>query len=113
MQIPELIGSDELDIPPGSARFKKGGGHGGHNGLRSLIDELGDRSFLRVRLAALFDGEAAAAIRILYGGSLKPSNAHELLALDDVDGGLIGGASLDVRSFFAIIRAAADCAAGE
>jgi triosephosphate isomerase len=69
-------------------------------------------AFLRVRLAALFDGEAAAAIRILYGGSLKPSNAHELLALADVDGGLIGGASLDVRSFSAIIRAAADCAAG-
>jgi triosephosphate isomerase len=70
-------------------------------------------AFLRLRLAALFDGEAAAAIRILYGGSLKPDNAHELLALADVDGGLIGGASLDVRSFSAIIRAAADCAAGE
>ena len=70
-------------------------------------------AFLRVRLAALFGGEASETIRILYGGSLKPENAHELLALADVDGGLIGGASLDVRSFSAIIRAAADCAAGE
>jgi len=70
-------------------------------------------AFLRVRMAALFGGEAAEAIRILYGGSLKPENAHELLGLADVDGGLIGGASLDVRSFSAIIRAAADCAAGE
>jgi triosephosphate isomerase len=70
-------------------------------------------AFLRVRMAALFGGEAAEAIRILYGGSLKPDNAHELLRLADVDGGLIGGASLDVRSFSAIIRAAADCAAGE
>ena len=70
-------------------------------------------AFLRVRLASMFDGEASEAIRILYGGSLKPENAHELLALADVDGGLIGGASLDVRSFSAIIRAAADCAAGE
>lgn len=70
-------------------------------------------AFLRVRLAALFGGEAAESIRILYGGSLKPGNAHELLGLSDVDGGLIGGASLDVRSFSAIIRAAADCAAGE
>ncbi len=70
-------------------------------------------AFLRLRLASLFGGETAEAIRILYGGSLKPDNAHELLRLADVDGGLIGGASLDVRSFSAIIRAAAECAAGE
>jgi triosephosphate isomerase len=70
-------------------------------------------AFLRLRLASIFDGAAAEALRILYGGSLKPENAHELLSLADVDGGLIGGASLDVRSFSAIIRAAADCAAGE
>jgi len=70
-------------------------------------------AFLRVRMAALHGGEAAEALRILYGGSLKPANAHELLALSDVDGGLIGGASLDVRSFSAIIRAAAVCADGD
>jgi triosephosphate isomerase len=70
-------------------------------------------AFLRVRLASIFDGATADAVRILYGGSLKPDNAHELLPLADVDGGLIGGASLDVDSFSAIIRAAADCAVGE
>ncbi len=70
-------------------------------------------AFLRLRMAALFGGDAAEGLRILYGGSLKPANAHELLALADVDGGLIGGASLDVRSFSAIIRAAADCADGD
>jgi triosephosphate isomerase len=70
-------------------------------------------AFLRVRLASIFDGATAETLRILYGGSLKPENAHELLSLADVDGGLIGGASLDVRSFSAIIRAAADCAAGD
>ena len=70
-------------------------------------------AFLRLRMAALFGGDAAAALRIVYGGSLKPANAHELLPLADVDGGLIGGASLDVESFSAIIRAAVDCAAGE
>ncbi len=70
-------------------------------------------AFLRVRMASVFSGEAAEALRILYGGSLKPNNAHELLPLADVDGGLIGGASLDVGSFSAIIRAAADCAAGD
>ncbi|MFV2073156.1 MAG: triose-phosphate isomerase [Thermoanaerobaculales bacterium] len=70
-------------------------------------------AFLRQRLAAIFGGDAAEKIRILYGGSLKPGNAGELLPLADVDGGLIGGASLDVSSFSAIIRAAADCADGE
>ena len=70
-------------------------------------------AFLRVRVASIFDGTAADAMRILYGGSLKPANADELLPLADVDGGLFGGASLDVGSFSAIIRAAAVCAAGD
>jgi triosephosphate isomerase len=70
-------------------------------------------AFLRVRMASIFDGAAADGMRIVYGGSLKPSNADELLPLADVDGGLIGGASLDVGSFSAIIRAAAICAAGD
>jgi len=70
-------------------------------------------AFIRLRLAKLFGGDAAEGLRILYGGSLKPGNAHELLRLADVDGGLIGGASLDVQPFSAIIRAAADCADGD
>jgi triosephosphate isomerase len=52
-------------------------------------------------------GEAAAAIRILYGGSVKPGNAAELIALPDVDGALVGGASLDPSDFAAIVEAAA------
>jgi triosephosphate isomerase len=51
--------------------------------------------------------DAAARLRILYGGSMKPSNAKELLALADVDGGLIGGASLKVEDFWAIVQAGA------
>jgi triosephosphate isomerase len=70
-------------------------------------------AFLRLRMSELCGAEAAGRLRILYGGSLKPANAAELLALADVDGGLIGGASLDVSSFSAIIHAAADCAAGD
>jgi triosephosphate isomerase len=50
--------------------------------------------------------EQAAAVRILYGGSVKPENATELLALPDVDGALVGGASLDAESFAAIVAAA-------
>jgi triosephosphate isomerase (TIM) len=50
--------------------------------------------------------EAAGAIRILYGGSVKPANAAELIALPDVDGALVGGASLDPGDFAAIVEAA-------
>jgi len=50
--------------------------------------------------------ETAAAIRILYGGSVKPGNAAELVALPDVDGALVGGASLDPDDFAAIVEAA-------
>ncbi len=51
--------------------------------------------------------DAAVAIRILYGGSVKPGNATELIALPDVDGALVGGASLDPDDFAAIVEAAA------
>ncbi len=58
---------------------------------------------IRERLLARF-GEDGKLVRILYGGSIKPDNAHEILALPDVDGGLIGGASLLAGDFEAIIR---------
>ena len=57
--------------------------------------------FIRSRLAARF-GDAAAGIRILYGGSVKASNAGELMAVADVDGALVGGASLNPKEFLAI-----------
>lgn len=60
---------------------------------------------LRAQVAAL-DGECAAGLRILYGGSVKASNAAELFALPDVDGGLVGGASLVPAEFLAICEAA-------
>jgi len=52
------------------------------------------------------DRQAAERVRILYGGSVKPENAAELLALPDVDGALVGGASLEAESFAAIVAAA-------
>ena len=45
-----VIISDDLDLPPGKVRFREGGGHGGHNGLRSIIDSLADNQFRRVRV---------------------------------------------------------------
>jgi triosephosphate isomerase len=53
-----------------------------------------------------FDKEAGNQVRILYGGSLKPDNAEELLALPDVDGALVGGASLEAESFASIVETA-------
>ena len=62
--------------------------------------------FLRGVLAEIVDRSTSVAVPILYGGSIKPANARELFALPDVDGGLVGGASLDADSFAAIARAA-------
>ncbi len=66
---------------------------------------------IRARLVAIY-GEAGAAVRILYGGSVKPDNAAELLAADEVGGALVGGASLTAESFLGIIVAAAELAEG-
>lgn len=62
-------------------------------------------ALLRSRLAAK-DGGASEVVQILYGGSMKPDNAGELLSMPDIDGGLIGGASLKAADFLAIIKAA-------
>ncbi|MGV3655291.1 MAG: triose-phosphate isomerase [Noviherbaspirillum sp.] len=62
-------------------------------------------ALLRARLASR-NKAAAEAVCILYGGSMKPENAAELLAMPDIDGGLIGGAALKAADFLAIIRAA-------
>jgi triosephosphate isomerase (TIM) len=61
-------------------------------------------AFIRGLLAKLFDETVARRVRIQYGGSVKPSNARELMSQSDVDGALVGGASLDGRSFADIIK---------
>jgi len=61
--------------------------------------------FIRDLLAELFDKEVADSMTLLYGGSCKPSNAAELFANPDVDGGLIGGASLKAEDFIGIVNA--------
>jgi triosephosphate isomerase len=52
------------------------------------------------------DAATAERVRILYGGSVKPENARELMSQPDIDGALVGGASLDPRSFAQIVKAA-------
>jgi triosephosphate isomerase len=62
---------------------------------------------VREVLAELTDAATADKVRIQYGGSVKPNNATELLAQPDIDGALVGGASLDPRSFAEIVKAGA------
>ena len=59
---------------------------------------------IRSELAHLFGKHLAALIPILYGGSVKPENAYKLMAKDDIDGLLVGGASLDPQSYAAIVK---------
>ena len=61
-------------------------------------------AFIRKVLAHLFDETVARKVRIQYGGSVKPANARELMSLPDVDGALVGGAALEVRSFADIVK---------
>ncbi len=60
---------------------------------------------IRDQIRAKF-GDHADAVRIQYGGSVKPANAAELLSMQDIDGALVGGASLDAESFMGIVTAA-------
>ena len=64
-------------------------------------------AFIRAKLAELWDSASAEKVRIQYGGSVKPQNAAELMGQADIDGALVGGASLDPRGFAEIVKAAA------
>ena len=59
---------------------------------------------IRETLEKLYDEQVAETVRILYGGSIKPYNAGELFTMSDIDGGLVGGASLKADSFEAIVK---------
>jgi triosephosphate isomerase (TIM) len=71
-------------------------------GLTPTAEDVADmHAFIRQRLCARY-GEAGQALRILYGGSVKPGNAKELMTVDNVDGALVGGASLKAEEFLGI-----------
>jgi triosephosphate isomerase len=72
----------------------------------SASDAQAAHEVIRREIVSLYDAETAKAIRIIYGGSVKPSNAAELVAEEDVDGFLVGGASLVAGDFIAIARSA-------
>jgi len=75
---------------------------------RTATPEQAQETIAFVRDVLREYGGAADAVRILYGGSVKPANAAELMAQPDIDGALVGGASLDPGEFAAIVKAAAD-----
>jgi triosephosphate isomerase len=73
----------------------------GRNATPAQADEA--HAHIRGRLRQWFGGEAADQCHVIYGGSVKPDNIHDLVSLADVDGALVGGASLDVRGFADIV----------
>ena len=60
--------------------------------------------FIRGKVSGKFGDALASAVRILYGGSVKPDNVKNLMAEEEIDGALVGGASLDPKSFAAIVK---------
>ena len=77
-----IVVHDELDLPLGSVRVKTGGGHGGHNGLRSLMDHLGSSDFIRVRIGVGRPAPGRDAAEYV----LSPFNADERKAAEDAVG---------------------------
>ncbi len=76
-------------------------------GRTPTLEEIGAvHAFIRAAMVERFGAAIGAGMRILYGGSVKPSNAAEIFAVADVDGGLVGGASLKAADFLPIVRAA-------
>jgi triosephosphate isomerase len=72
-------------------------------GKTALAQDAQDMtSFIRGQIASLYSDDIAGDIRILYGGSVKPGNISDLMDMDDVDGALVGGASLKAEDFAAI-----------
>jgi len=76
----------------------------GKNATAAQAEEV--HSFIRKLLGDLFDKSSAAKVRIQYGGSVKPENIAELMEQKDVDGALVGGASLTIESFSQIVKRA-------
>ncbi len=80
-------------------------------GRNATPGEAGEvHAHIRLRLRSWFGADAAERCRVIYGGSVKPGNIAALLALPDVDGALVGGASLDVADFGTIVAAGAAAA---
>jgi PTH1 family peptidyl-tRNA hydrolase len=74
-----LVVHDDLDLPPGAARLKQGGGHGGHNGLRDIISKMGGNGFQRLRLGIGHPGDKSR----VTGHVLKKSSSEDRIAIEN------------------------------
>jgi len=72
-----LVAYDDLDLPPGVVRLKQGGGHGGHNGVRDIVQHLGDNGFGRLRIGIGHPGHRNAVTRYVLGRS--PAQIHAVV----------------------------------
>ena len=77
-----LVVHDDLDLPPGTVRVKRGGGHGGHNGLRDIFSKLGSREFVRLRIGIGHPGNANEVTNYVLQ---KPSAADRNAIFDAID----------------------------
>ncbi|WP_372966204.1 aminoacyl-tRNA hydrolase [Marinobacter sp.] len=101
-----LIAHDELDIPSGTARFKKGGGHGGHNGLRDAIAHLGTKDFQRLRIGIGHPGDSRKVTGYVLGRlgkqeteNLNAVNNEIMRVLPDAANGNLAAAMNRLHSF--------------
>lgn len=79
-----LIAHDELDIPAGSARFKRGGGHGGHNGLRDIVPSLGNnKDFYRLRIGIGHPGHASRVTGYVLGAPSQVDRTRIDASIDE------------------------------
>ncbi|KRW83487.1 aminoacyl-tRNA hydrolase [Marinobacter sp. P4B1] len=79
-----LVAHDELDLPPGTAKLKKGGGHGGHNGLRDTIAHLGTNDFQRLRLGIGHPGDSRKVTGYVLGRLGKQETEQLNAVFDEV-----------------------------
>ena len=77
-----LVAHDEIDLPPGTAKLKTGGGHGGHNGLRDIINQLGTKDFHRLRIGVGHPGSKDQVVDFVLH---NPSRAERELIDRDID----------------------------
>lgn len=81
-----LVAHDELDLPPGIAKFKLGGGHGGHNGLRDIISKLGNnKNFYRLRLGIGHPGHSSQVSGFVLNKAPAKEREATLAALDEAE----------------------------
>jgi len=78
-----LVVHDELDIPPGQLRLKQGGGHGGHNGLRDMIAQLGSKAFVRLRVGIGHPGQSRDVSSYVLGNAPRDEQIDIDAAIDE------------------------------